>query len=427
MTYDLHAKQLAIKAIGTVESNLNYTAINYSDPITVGFMQWYGTRAAGLLSNIRTNNASSWVGIPASLTNDLDAHATTDANFWTNRYLSRDEGEPLRNVLNNNKSIQNDVAISDLDSYANAATRAGMNLDGNTDAVLFFFVMYHQSPRRALGVVASAGPASDMARLLAVCLNEPVLGQYRTRYNTAASIIAAGDTSGIDPTPGPSPDPPDEGGDVGAGTGQTRVPGPVRYVSKVGDALHVHLAAGGVVIVNPTNADTWLPVLDRSVGADVPPQPDNPDPTTPPVPGGGSATQTALVEFVLSRAARYSYSQGASRLNPEANLSTDCSGLMYYTYQTVAGINIGTYTGNQYTQGTLVAETSGTLDESLLQPGDLVFFDWVGGRSTVDHVDMYVGSGNVCGHGGPGKGPVVKALAPRVANAVKVIVRRHVN
>jgi len=103
---------------------------------------------------------------------------------------------------------------------------------------------------------------------------------------------------------------------------------------------------------------------------------------------------------------------------------TDCSGLVHYCYSEVAGIEIGTYTGNQYSQGTLVAEGSGTLDESLLQLGDLIFFDWKGGG--VDHVDMYSGNGNCVGHGGPDAGPNVKALAPRIGASVYHWVRRHV-
>jgi len=420
MAYDAAARRVAVKAIGTVESNLNYQSINYNDPITVGVMQWYGTRAAALLGRIRSENAGTWTGVPASLTNDLNAHAATDS-WWTTRYLTRAEGEPLRAVLNANKAIQNDVAFSDMDGYRDVAVRAGMNAETNTAAMLFFFVMYHQSPRRALAVLAAAGPSSNLDRLLASALNEPVLGKYRTRYQTAANIIRSNDPSGVDNTPG-TPDPgPETGGDSG-GDGQERAQGDIRYIQAVGDALHVHYRDGHVIIAYPNGQNTFTPRQDGTVGAEVPPPPPNPNPSTP---GGGSATQQALVQFVTSRIGRYAYSQGATRLNPEQNMYTDCSGLMYFAYQSVMGINIGTYTGNQWDKGTLVTQGSGTINESLLQPGDLVFFDWRGGRTTVDHVDMYIGGGNVCGHGGPGNGPNTKPLAERVAGAVKYVVRRH--
>jgi cell wall-associated NlpC family hydrolase len=105
---------------------------------------------------------------------------------------------------------------------------------------------------------------------------------------------------------------------------------------------------------------------------------------------------------------------------------TDCSGLVYSCYLAVTGKNIGTWTGNQWNQGTKVTEGYGTIDESLLQPGDLVFFTWPGGSvSNYDHVEMYKGSGDTIGHGGPMNGPIVKSLATNVAGAYHVMVRRH--
>jgi len=423
MPYDSEAQKLAIKAIGTVESGLNYRSINYNDPITVGFMQWFGTRAAGLLGRIRAENPGSWVGVPASLTTALDTYPASDG-YWPDRYLSREEGEPLRDVLNQNKAIQNGQAITDMEAYKVSAIRAGMNPDTNTDAVIFFFSMYHQSPRRALGVVASAGPNSSLDRLLAVCLNEPVLGQYRTRYTTVASIIRSGDTSGIGDVPD---DPTDDGelpgGDTG-GTGLTPPGGTVRYVSQVGDSLHIKFADGHTLTAVPNGRGYWIPSKDGTLGAPVPSVPDaeNPNPGAP-----ASELQNKLVEFVTSRIGRYAYSQGPSRLTPEANMYTDCSALMYYTFQSVMGKNIGTYTGNQWDKGTLVAKGSNTVDESLLQPGDLIFYNWTGGRSTVDHVEMYIGNAKTCGHGGPMNGPITKDLAGGISRALDYVVRRHAN
>lgn len=424
MAYDDTAKRLAIKAIGTVESGLNYSSINYNDPITVGVLQWYGTRAAALLLRIIDENPSSWVGIPSSLTDSMNAHPAGDS-WWTTRYLTRAEGEPLKEVLNLNRSIQIDQGYDDLDGYLSVAVNTcGFDADANTDGMLFFFVMYHQSPRRALAVVASLGAASNIDRLLAGALNEPVLGRYPTRYRTAATIIKSHDPSGVDPPPGPEPDPEPEGGDNGGGEGASQPPSTINYIRQVGDSLHVHLADGDVIIAAHWNADVWRPSTSSNNGAPVPEPEPNPD---PPDPDPGDPTRAALVKFVTDRINRYAYSQGASRLDPEKNMYTDCSGLMYYTFQSVMGINIGTYTGNQYDKGILVAQGNGSdgLDPSLLVPSDLVFFDWPGGRSTVDHVDMYIGTGNICGHGGPGSGPNIKPLATSVARCLRYWVRRH--
>src|SRR4029079_10591755 len=168
----------------------------------------------------------------------------------------------------------------------------------------FFFVMYHQSPKRALNIVAAMGPDSNIDRLLAGALNEPILGQYRTRYQTAYDIIVSGDSSGVDTTPGttPEPTPPDTAGDPGSGTGTVRPSAAtdITYATQVGDALHMRRVDGSVLVLVPTGRGVWVPSADGSVGAVVPPPTPNPDPVQPPS-GTASANQAALVTFVLAQ------------------------------------------------------------------------------------------------------------------------------
>ena len=141
--------------------------------------------------------------------------------------------------------------------------------------------------------------------------------------------------------------------------------------------------------------------------------------------------QNALVQWVKGRQGRYAYSQGPNRLNPDAAGYTDCSALMHEAYRVVAGIEIGTWTGNQQDHGTVVVgsdvQTAGEA-EALMQPGDLVFFDWDGQAvQYFDHVEMYIGGGQICGHGGPMNGPVIKSLAEQWGMAHTVIARRYVD
>ena len=58
--------------IGTVESNCTWTSVNYSDPITVGMMQWYGTRAAGLLNRMQAEDSAGYAMLAESLRTDLE-------------------------------------------------------------------------------------------------------------------------------------------------------------------------------------------------------------------------------------------------------------------------------------------------------------------------------------------------------------------
>lgn len=425
MAYDANAKAVATKALGTVESSMNYASVNYNDPITVGLMQWYGTRAAAILGRMRTENPSAWVGVPASLTGDMDSHPAGNA-WWNDRYLTKAEGEALKPVLNNNKAIQNDQNVQDLEAYKDAAVRAGIDPEGNTQMMLLYFVARHQTPARANRVIASIGPSSNIERLLAAILNEEVFKRYPSRYKTAYNIIKANDSSGVGDIPGPTPEPEEPGGE-NPGTGVVRAKGDVKSVRLIRDAIHIQLANGATIVCLATSGDLYIPSQDASTGATVPDPEPNPDPETPPTGGGGTdATRAALVQFVVDRTMKYDYSQGPTRMEPDKNNYTDCSGLTAFAYRSVAGIDIGYYTGAQLGKGTLVLQGKGNIDESQLLLGDLILYNWRGGRDTVDHVEMYKGNSQVIGHGGPGKGPFVKTLQGMANNALNWYVRRYV-
>lgn len=421
MVYDSHAQKLGIKAIGTVESNLTYDAINYNDPITVGVAQWYGTRAAGILNQMRTGG--TWTGVASTLTADLIAHPETES-WWTTRYLTRAEGESVKPMLLANKGIQNTQFINDLDGYVDVAAAQGMNVNANTNAVLFFASMYHQSPRSALRVLAAAGPSSSLDRLYNAALNDSVLGQYRTRQTRVREVILSGDTSGVDGPSDPSPNP-DEGEDnPSTGNPTERATGDIRYLQQWRDHMYIVFKDGQRLICYANGNGEWIPSQNSEVGGDVPP----PNPVVPEVPPSADvvAKRQAVVDWMTARVGRYKYSQGASRLNPEQNLYTDCSGLLYYCFKTVLNITLGTYTGAQYTQGTRVVAGSGDVPLSQLALGDCVYFNWTGGRDTVDHVEMYMGGGQEIGHGGPGPGPTIKGLQGSANRAVNWYVQRFI-
>ncbi|MEG0296735.1 MAG: NlpC/P60 family protein [Clostridium sp.] len=83
----------------------------------------------------------------------------------------------------------------------------------------------------------------------------------------------------------------------------------------------------------------------------------------------------------------------------------DCSGLMQYSYKTALGIDIGATTHSQCKNGTLIG--SGPMDESLLQPGDLLFRS-PSNNNDGAHVVMYMGDGKII-HA-PQTGDVVKII-----------------
>ena len=211
--YDDHAKLLGVKTIGTVESNLDWDAINYSDPITVGFVQWFGTRAASILA--RMKQTEHWSGVRPSLDNDLN-NVPSNSGFWTTRYLTAEEGASLLPVLTACDYIQADQMVRDMEVYKDDAVTYGMDPDADTQAMLFFFTAYHQGPVYALEVLDATGPHPTLVQIRDATLAHPVLGDYPTRYNDAYALIMAGDTSGV-PDPGGDPESPNPGGGSGGG------------------------------------------------------------------------------------------------------------------------------------------------------------------------------------------------------------------
>lgn len=413
--WDATAIKVATKSIGQVESGMKYDAVNGADPITVGIFQWFGTRAANLLMRMRDENAAQWSGVSTSLTGDLTAHSDTDS-FWNTRYLTQAEIVSVKPVLvaSGNVVIQDNQASVDLNVYKTVAENQGMDADANTNAVIFFCNMYNQSPREALRVLAAAGPASSLLRLYNYCLNNSVLGKYKSRYKAAYDIIVAQDTTGVGD--GGTGDTPTTPGDGGSGTRPTT---DIRYIQRASDTLLIQYKDGHNLLCVPNGSGVWLPQADDDIGA-----PDDPEPSTPPP----SDVQNLMRTWLLDHVDDYAYSQGASRLEPNKNMSTDCSGLMYWVFKTIANQYIGTWTGNQIDYGTLVTTSkAAAIAETSLEIGDLVFYRWSSGSpQTYDHVDMYIGSNQVCGHGGPDPGPDVMTMDTRVTAAASIMVRRYV-
>lgn len=257
MSYDATAKKLAVKVIGTIESNLNYTAVNYGDPITVGIAQWYGTRAAALLDRMRDTSPGSWYGVAGSLASQLLTIAATDP-WWNGRRLTREEGDSLAGVMGRNQGLQNTQLTEDLEAYKGAAVDHGMDPDANTAAMIFFFAMYHQGPVYAFQVLDAAGPTAGLEALFTACMANPVLGKYGARYKTARDLIAAADLTGVDPGPDPAPTFPN---------------GNARYIQRVGDTLAAHFGDGETVLFYPNGSGMYLPGAATATPTPVQPAP----------------------------------------------------------------------------------------------------------------------------------------------------------
>jgi len=263
MTYDSTAKKIAVKVIGTVESNLNYGAVNYNDPITVGIAQWYGSRAAAILERMRTTNSGSWYDVEPSIANQLATVNPANA-YWNTRYLTLAEGVSLIPVMNRNQAIQNAQLTEDLDAYVTVFESYGFNKDTQTDVLLYFMSMHHQSPASALRVVQTLQTTATLNQIHAATLADSILGRYGARYKTTYDIIATGDFSDVDPAPPVVTQP-------------TQPNGNARIIKSAGDLLAVKFQDGEQVLFYPNGRGQWTP----RKAADKPPPP---VPVQPPPP-----------------------------------------------------------------------------------------------------------------------------------------------
>lgn len=391
----------AMYTIGEVESNWNWTAVNYNDPITIGMMQWYGTRAASLLNRVKNEMPSAYPTLAASLRADIESHAADDG-WWTSRYLTREEGNTIIEVFQerDNHIIQESQAIEDFKGYIATLEGWGMSRS-NYRALIFAMSMYHQSPKSAGQVIATAGGTADLTRIYAVCMNHPVLGQYKNRYNTVHATLAAWDGVSAPPDFGQSGQAPSKpgGNQPGIGVQGSRL----GYIIQQGDCLFLYGKgdyAGGVVFypaggqrwVNGYNADGTNIGGGNTGGGDA----------------VGSDAQRQVCELFRSWKDRFAYSQAPGRLDPETSGYGDCSSTVWAAYQKVAGIDVGTWTGDMAGKGKLVA-SGGSADKlpvDAMQQADLVLIDWPpGGNKNFDHVEMYMGDNVLWGHGGPENGP----------------------
>lgn len=390
----------AMYVIGEVESNWNWTAVNYNDPITIGMMQWYGTRAAALLNRIKNEMPTAYGQLAASLRSDIESH-DAGSTWWTSRYLNRDEGNSIITVFQDeeNHVIQENQAIADFEGYI--ATLEGWGMSQSCPKPLIFAMsMYHQSPASAGQVIATAGGSADLDRIYGVCMNHGVLGQYRNRYNTVYQRLKDwdgesnppdfGQSGDVDATPG--------GNTPGISTEKSKL----GYIIQNGDTLILYgrdeYAKG--VIFYPASGQVWINGYNAN-GTDI---------------GGGnegggsesgSEAQNAICELYRSWLDRFAYSQGAGRLDPISSGYGDCSSTVWFAYQQVAGIDVGTWTGAMAGKGTKIA--SGYSGDNLpiedMEPADLVLIMWNGWNGSFDHVELYMGNNELWGHGGPDYGP----------------------
>lgn len=432
MAWDTQAIKLAIKALGTIESGFKYDAINYSDPITVGVMQWFGTRAAELIWGYYSNEKAAWDAKNNGLVQALKSHSTSDS-FWNTYYLDRADGEWLKTYLIKYPRFQDGQAQIDLGKYKQTAISVGIDVEGNTDMFILWCCAYHQSPRQAMRIITNYGAKLTLDMLHQLILADGILGKYVNRYNTALAVIKSGDISGVGSQQSGTSQPAGNGVGVGRNGEQMIQTEDRPFTLRADNTGILELRVNGTYVpAFTTNGHQYwegtIPGTLQKIDVNVPNQAaPSPGGTPTPSPGGGTAGAKAL-QWMLARQMKFTYRQAPGRLNPDSSGFGDCSSTMYRAYMDTSGINPGTWTGDQYFRGTaVIARGSGAMSaaqKAMCLPGDMIVMSWGGGYPHTDHVEMFMDAGHTIGHGGPGRGPHINNIG-MLSGTAWWTVRRH--
>lgn len=400
----------AYYVLATVESGCDYGAVNQSDPITLGMVQFYGQNAYNLMVAVRDGAPDAYSLLSERLRNLVAGGART-WDFWTTVYLQGDDATSWRSSaeLESNRAVQDEFSLNYLfgadGEGGSYGTLRSWGVGDDPKAMIYLITMYHQRPASAGDAVGQLGGNPSIGTLRTWCLANSILGQYRNRYNTVYDLLSAWDGTSEPPDFGmvgdlPSTDPSES---IEAGNLQSTL----AYVQKWGSDL---IAFGDMsetsrLLLRNTGRGIWIPV-----DGTVPENPSSGTPDTSPVPPSSSddpAEFPQMRQFWYDNERKWAYSQGPGRLEPWTSGVTDCSGSIAATVRRFTGDKynwIGVSTRDFLANVPIVQESSdGSIDMNNIRPGDLILMDLIGYSghygAAVDHVEWYFGNGSDWGVG----------------------------
>lgn len=421
MAFTDNQRYYCMYVLATVESNCTWTSVNYNDPITLGIMQWYGGRAAGMLRESKTTDPDGWTRFAAAAPTLAQQVEQNNIDF-TQRYITRAEGNAFVEYANRKEQhkAQQTLWESDCKSYEQTCDNYGFP-QNNIKERIFFMSMWHQSPASAVQVLGSTSATASLDLLHSTALNHGVLGRYRNRYNTVYNMLNDWDGTSAPPDFGQS-------GSVDESEGGNKppiqpTPEKTAWIQLNGDNLYLHDGGKTRTFLKST-AQNWFetqtagkPITGGQTGGGTP----------EPAPSGSADKVYALY---LSWQGRFAYSQAGGRLDPLHTGYGDCSSTIWRAYQDALGIDVGTWTGAMAGKGHRIASSADGIDAALrkAQKGDLILFNWSYNNPSYDHVEMYSGDGAHClGHGGPGNGPTLKDVKVQMTGAYNWEIRRYID
>lgn len=392
----------AMYVIGYVESRHGWDAVNRSDPITLGMLQWYGQRAANMCLVCKEHDPEGWQAFADAVPSLAAAiEAGHDWDWWANYYVTDTEADAWITWAkrDGNHLGQQAQWESDAGGYIDYFAGLGLPIE-RPKQLIYAMGMYHQSPAQCGAVLGTCSVNATLEYMHQTCLNDPILGNYTNRYNDIYRMLNEWDGESEPPDFGQADEPTGE-----PGGNDPSIEQPSAAVSRIERA-----PGGGLVLYGDgqyaeglyftrLNTSIWIPAKNNTGGGSEPP-------TIDPGTGGDDKNGAAIIEWLRGYAGQWVYSNdGATRLNPAVTGATDCSGTVYAAYQAVAGITLGTWTGTQSADGVEIWRGYAAADmpwdemraaDIILMTGNPAYL-W-GFAGYLCHVELYTGEGtNIIG------------------------------
>lgn len=418
--------KLAIKGFEiTRQFEGNYSSVNKNDngSLSVGRIQWHGPRAFDLVRDvINAVGASTAISILGQKLYDEVANGTrTD---WNNRTVNQSEADKIGALISTDagKKIQDDKACIEFDGYLNAGKKKGIT---DENALCYYADLTNQggpggANRVADAAIKLAGSASRVTLdvIHQAALSDKVFKNYAARRNKCyealknSKLVGTTGVTTVDSLPASS-------GSTST-TYTSSSSGNVGVTSQGADAVADMIASNifganlisGIRQIQNKNYNTNGYVSSIIGGGSVANVPTNGYGVV------GSPTQQGLVDQMASIAGKIKYSLGATQ-DPDKGIAS-CASTVGWAYRKVLGLDDPWMSASSTTQSKDSRFTtiwtnngSGFNQDSILQPGDVMYYNWdqTKNNGTMQHTEMYAGNGQDWNHGGnPEYGPVLKNL-----------------
>ena len=161
----------------------NYTAINDSDPISIGILQWYEGRAHDLLAIMYerdSNTVESILGKNSTLVSEIKM----DRSVFVGRFLSKEEKTVMRELLGSSlgRAVQYEMAVNDVSGYIEDGKKKGIE---DEKALIYYSDLYNQSPKQAKIIVESLSGDITLYKLHNAAMKNGVMNVYYSRRENA--------------------------------------------------------------------------------------------------------------------------------------------------------------------------------------------------------------------------------------------------